>query len=203
MTDDDRPPLDESLTTERAMRTGVPEGTIAFPDRLPDPVDRALDALDAIEAPTGTQPWLTITEAAKACQVDRRTIRRHLDAKPTHFPNAYRGGTDGHWLIPVGDLQAAELTLYAPSPADVDPDEAAPPPDALEELRSELDAERHRRELAERDRDVAQAVARERERLITAQEVTIQSLRALGPGPTSPPSPPTSAAPRRARWWRR
>jgi hypothetical protein len=57
--------------------------------------------------------------------------------------------------------------------------------------------------LAERDRDVAQAVARERERLITAQEVTIQSLRALGPGPTPPPSPPTSAAPRRARWWRR
>ena len=42
MTDDDRPPLDESLTTERAMRTGVPEGTIAFPDRLPDPVDLSL-----------------------------------------------------------------------------------------------------------------------------------------------------------------
>ena len=47
MTHDDRLPLDERWTTERAMRTGVPEGTVPFPDVMPEPVDLALDALAA------------------------------------------------------------------------------------------------------------------------------------------------------------
>ena len=44
-TNADRPPLDERLTTRQAMETGVPEGTVPFPDQMPDPVDLALARL--------------------------------------------------------------------------------------------------------------------------------------------------------------
>ena len=64
------------------------------------------------------QPVLTITEAARATGVDRRTLRRRLDGG--EFPNAYRdtgtqGTGSGAWLIPAEDLVQAGLSLDAPT----------------------------------------------------------------------------------------
>ena len=62
------------------------------------------------DAPTAdtslTRPELTVSEAARACSVDRRTIGRRLRADA--FPNAHKL-EDGTWRIPVPDLIAAGL----------------------------------------------------------------------------------------------
>ena len=63
---------------------------------------------------------LTIREAAAACGISPRTIRRKLNTEA--FPNAYKlrpraGETEGVWKIPVGDLEEAGLapTLLHPT----------------------------------------------------------------------------------------
>jgi len=72
----------------------------------------------AIDQPTGQS--LTIREAALACGLSPRTIRRKLNAEA--FPNAFKlrprpGETEGVWKIPVGDLEEAGLdpTLIHPT----------------------------------------------------------------------------------------
>ena len=71
---------------------------------------------------------LTVKEAAAACGVSTKTIRRRLDGDL--FPNAYRSqgpreGLEGAWLIPTADLLAAGLSFSAPKPAQPLPDAAA------------------------------------------------------------------------------
>jgi hypothetical protein len=63
---------------------------------------------------------LTIREAAAACGISPRTIRRKLNTDA--FPNAYKlrprtGETEGVWKIPIGDLEDAGLapTLLHPT----------------------------------------------------------------------------------------
>lgn len=63
---------------------------------------------------------LTVKEAAAACGVSTKTIRRRLDGGL--FPNAVRGpgvreGLEGPWLIPTADLLASGLSFSAPKPA--------------------------------------------------------------------------------------
>jgi len=116
---------------------------------------------------------LTVTEAARAARVDRRTIRRRLDGGD--FPHARReagsqGPESGPWLIPAGDLVAAGLTLHDPTGAD---------DAALASARAEVDALRAELADAVRRAEVAEARAAERERVIAAQEL---ALRALVPG---------------------
>jgi len=162
------------------------------------------------DAYAGERPALTLTEAARAAGVDRRTLRRRLDAG--ELPNAYRdrgrqGPGTGPWLIPVGDLLAAGFTLNAPSPgpAHARHDDQG---DELAELRHELDHLRERLARAERDRDVAQAVATERERTIAVQADHLRALQAGPPSssqPTTPPAPlppepPASLLDRLTRW---
>lgn len=115
------------------------------------------------------RPALTINAAAKAAGVHRNTIRRRLDRG--EFSNRFRErddeGREGPWLIPTEDLLAAGFRLHAPSAPD-----SAPPPETLDELQA-LRAEnlelRHRAEMAE-------ALARERDR---ALELAERALRAL------------------------
>jgi hypothetical protein len=72
----------------------------------------------AINQPVGHA--LTVRDAAAACRLSPRTIRRRLTAGD--FPNAYKTGPDeaereGIWMIPPGDLEQAGLqpTLVHPT----------------------------------------------------------------------------------------
>src|SRR5437773_10645245 len=64
----------------------------------------------AIDQPSG--PAVTIRDAAAACRLSPRTIRRKIAEGV--FPKAYKAGEDdaepsGIWMIPVADLEAAGL----------------------------------------------------------------------------------------------
>ena len=108
----------------------------------------------AIDQPSG--PALTIREAAAACRLSPRTIRRKLTAGA--FPNAQKTGSgddehDGAWMIPVADLEAAGLdpTLVHPtltSPPRVEEHDEHDTPTVLELVRSDRFG-RLRAELAE------------------------------------------------------
>lgn len=163
--------------SDEALATGIVEAASAEAESVSD---------------EGARPALTITEAARAAGVDRRTIRRRLDAGD--LPNAYRDPPEeGAWQIPVTDLIAAALPLHRPLPAHQN-DEAE---------------EWCRRAL------VAEAVAEERERTIAALERALLALEAgPAPAPASPeavygprprpvkPEPPPEAAPAaRRHWW--
>src|SRR6478752_3641846 len=72
----------------------------------------------AIDQPSG--PAVTIRDAAAACRLSPRTMRRKV--ADGAFPNAYKAGEDdaepsGIWMIPVADLEAAGLnpTLVHPT----------------------------------------------------------------------------------------
>jgi hypothetical protein len=110
----------------------------------------------AIDQPSG--PALTIRDAAAACRLSPRTIRRKLSAGA--FPNAQKTGSgegdeehDGAWMIPVADLEAAGLnptlvhpTLTNPTRAETHDEHDAPT--VLELVRSDRFG-RLRAELAE------------------------------------------------------
>jgi hypothetical protein len=110
----------------------------------------------AIDQPSG--PALTIRDAAAACRLSPRTIRRKLSAGA--FPNAQKTGGgdgddehDGAWMIPVADLEAAGLnpTLVHPTlsnPARTETNDEHDTPTVLELVRSDRFG-RLRAELAE------------------------------------------------------
>lgn len=139
------------------------------------------------------RPTLTVRQAAKATRVSMRTIRRRLSAG--EFPNATQDTSDRlmPWRIPVDDLLAAGMTLYAPTPADED----EPAPQVQHEQRDELDV--LRAEVAEwrRRAEVAEAIADERAARIEDLGV---ALRALAAGS---PIEDEDAGQRRRRWGRR
>ncbi len=138
------------------------------------------------------RPMLTITEAARAAGVDRRTIRRKLDAGA--FPGAVQDTEPGRggsvWRIPVTELLAAGFVLHAPTP----PEEPVPPAPADTDLRAENEQLRRRAEVAE-------AIAEERGRALDDARLALRALTA-GPTPTEPtPAPPPSPITHR-RWWK-
>lgn len=151
-----------------------------------------------------TRPALTLSDAATSCGTSRSTIRRKLDAK--EFPNAYREGDDGPWMVPVTDLLAAGLKVNAPTKPEADAtEETTAAPDDVARLERELIEERARRRAAEE-------IAAERQR---ALEDLRLALRMLGPGEQSEqgsglpqtqghdtPTEQGSAPPRR-KWWQR
>jgi hypothetical protein len=110
----------------------------------------------AIDQPVGNA--LTIREAAAACRLSPRTIRRKLNTGV--FPNAFKTGPheaghddDGIWKIPVSDLEQAGLnpTLVHPtltSSIRAEPDPEPDGPTVLELVRSDRFG-RLRAELAE------------------------------------------------------
>jgi hypothetical protein len=108
----------------------------------------------AIDQPSG--PAVTIRDAAAACRLSPRTIRRKV--ADGAFPHAYKAGEDdaepsGIWMIPVADLEAAGLNPTLVHPTLTHSGRAEPPPDAdgptvLELVRSDRFG-RLRAELAE------------------------------------------------------
>lgn len=149
------------------------------------------------------RPDLTITEAAKAARVDRRTIRRRLDADT--FPNAYRQGPDGPWKIPVGDLITAGFPLHKSEP------ERAPAPAPTLLDNTELDRLRDENAELRRRAEVAEAVAAERLLRAENAELALRALTAPTAGtdvahvvPSSRRgTPPPNAEQARRRWWNR
>jgi hypothetical protein len=100
---------------------------------------------------------LTIREAAAACGISPRTIRRKLNTEA--FPNAYKlrpraGETEGVWKIPLSDLEEAGLAPTLLHPAQNGTTSSAPAesdssgPTVLELVRSDRFG-RLRAELAE------------------------------------------------------
>lgn len=167
------------------------------------PTDPPTDV--AAGPPTPARPRLSVSAAARACGVSRRTIHRRLAEHA--FPGAVQA-EDGTWSIPVEDLLAAGLQLHAPAPcapipAQGDEQGIHLPAQEVGSLRAALDAAERRAADAERRAAMAEAVASERGRALAALEL---ALRALQPGPLpSPAVEATGNAPvsLRRRWWRR
>jgi hypothetical protein len=105
---------------------------------------------------------LTLTEAAAATGRSRTTIRRYFDQH--RFPNAFRDGDSENepWLIPLGDLEAAGLSLV---------DGTVPGGDDGTSTDS-TDLDRLRTDLA-----VARALADERERTIELLSAQLSQLQ--------------------------
>jgi len=132
------------------------------------------------------RPALTLTEAAKATRVSRKTLRRRLDSD--EFPNARRidgpaGTGTGPWVVPIADLLSAGFTLHSPTDDQGDEDESDDHDDDLRvrELEHELELERERRRAADALRVAAE---RNADDLRTA-------LRMLEAGRSEPPSQQT------------
>jgi hypothetical protein len=155
-----------------------------------------------------TGPEFTVSEAALACQVDRRTIRRRLEA--SSFPNAHKL-ENGRWRIPVVDLIAAGLKPNAPTAAvEIIGSTTV---DVVAELQAQL-AELQA-QLADALKRAAEAEARAEEcgRVIDAQTVALRARTTGTTGATSPSQNPDQpltayvheaiAAACRPRWWRR
>jgi len=109
----------------------------------------------AIDQPAGLA--LAVREAAAACRLSTRTIRRKLSAGA--FPNAYQaasveGPSKTIWRIPLADLEAAGLKPNLVHPAfsnavpNTQPESTSPGPTVLELVRSDRFG-RLRAELAE------------------------------------------------------
>lgn len=178
-----------------------------------------------------SEPGLTLTAAAGATGLHRRTLRRRLDGGD--FPNAYRD-PHGQWLVPITDLLGAGLTVTAPtvepsSPSDSPAVDGAllrqsthtPPSGQTVSLvhAVELEADQLRVALAEAERRAAEAEHRAElaelaaaERAATIDLLSV-ALRALPAGTPPEPSPtgdprvtPTtepSSTPTPRRWWDR
>jgi len=144
------------------------------------------------------RPTLTLTEAAKATGVSRKTLRRRLDAH--EFPNASRldgpaGDSSGPWVIPIADLLGAGFTLHSSDDVQVEdkPDDHSVDL-RIHDLEHELALERERRRAAD---DLRAAAERNAEDLRTALRMLEAGPQpAWGPAPDSPTSQrPTLTSP--------
>jgi Helix-turn-helix domain len=113
---------------------------------------------------------LTISEAARACGVNRRTIRRHREAGD--FPGMFKD-EQGAWRILISDLEAAGYPPLLIGRLD-EPTEAT----QLDRLRGEVAVLRARLQATER-------VARERQARIEDLRLVLRML----PGPGAAPDP--------------
>lgn len=142
------------------------------------------------------RPLLTVKEAAQAAGVHPNTIRRRLSDGA--FPGATRREGDGAHLVPVGDLVAAGFHLHRSTPPEgLEPIISSP--DLLADLRRDLAAERARA-------DQAEALLRERDRLVAEAQARAQTAETALKMLTAAPAPalerPATPPPQR-RWWRR
>jgi hypothetical protein len=201
---------------EQPAQIDTPEmGTTGTSAGPPPTVLTAAPTDVAAGPPTPARPRLSVSAAARACGVSRRTIHRRLAEQA--FPEAVQA-EDGTWSIPVEDLLAAGLRLHAPAtgvpihaqgadgaahaPAQGEEQGAHRPGQEVGALRAALDAAERRAVEAERRVEVLEAVASERGRALATLEL---ALRALQPGPSSPAPQGTGDSPAspRSRWWRR
>ncbi|MDA8848246.1 helix-turn-helix domain-containing protein [bacterium] len=120
------------------------------------------------------RPEFTIAEAATACGVSAKTIRRRVQNDA--FPNAHRTGR-GPWLISVEDLLADGLQPGKPSPPDLDEPEPAVT-DKVDADLAELARLREQNAELRRRAEVAEAIAQERERTIETQATALKMIEA-------------------------
>lgn len=124
------------------------------------------------------RPVFTLKEAAEACLVSVKTIRRRLDSDK--FPNAHRldDSTNSPWTIPLADLIASGLTPGKPTaPDDIEQQPAIAQTDTeLEKLRQE-NAELQQRAL------IAEAELRRADQTIETQSLALKMIEAA-PAPT-------------------
>lgn len=119
------------------------------------------------------RPVFTLKEAAEACLVSVKTIRRRLDSDK--FPNAHRldDSTNSPWTIPLADLIASGLTPGKPTaPDDIEQQPAIAQTDTeLEKLRQE-NAELQQRAL------IAEAELRRADQTIETQSLALKMIEA-------------------------
>ena len=108
MSPDERPT--GPLQSEQLPLDGSDELDVVDAELLDDPDDMTTEELAAwlrdtarpAPAGPGRPAELTLTEAAKAAAVSRRTLHRRLAAD--ELPGAHKGGPNGSWLIPYTAL---------------------------------------------------------------------------------------------------
>jgi len=166
----------------------------------------------AIDQPSG--PAVSIRDAAAACRLSPRTIRRKVAEGA--FPNAYKAGEDdaepsGIWMIPIADLEAAGLnpTLVHPTLTHAvrgDAHGEADGPTVLELVRSDRFG-RLRAELAEAvaaaeiallraEAERWRTVADERAAALDRADTALKALTtALSAGQLPAPAAPRTSAP--------
>lgn len=205
-------------TAEQGEQGGAHPPPAGMPGQVPAPAHRA-------------RPRFSESQAAKLCGVSRSTIQRAR--KRGDIPGVERIGNG--WSLPLEGLLAAGFTpesgtgtpLGTPLPASMpgqvpatarparpdEPQKSAPPAADLAEIhRLELELEQARAEarVMRAERDAAQAIAEERQRIIALLEAPKNALSATNaaaiPQPSEPPPPtPTaepSTSPKRSRWAR-
>ena len=160
-------------------------------------------------ARTGVGMHWSAAESARQCGVSRATIDRAIKAGKL----AAEKDDEGAWRISPHALIEAGLNPGKPSPPDPVPvvddrDQRG----ELERLRTELsdaradsrvltaerDAERYKRESAERERDVYRRMIEGPSHSVTAASQTVAT-----PGPTGPDAGYTATAPPTTSRWRR
>jgi hypothetical protein len=157
---------------------------------MSSPEIRAVPPADEPADEPGAGHSLTITEAAVAFGVGRRSVRNKLHAG--EFPHATKDD-QGFWRIPEGDLLAAGMRVSSRTSAPVNVDDT----DAMKLLSVEVLELRHRVERAEALLDAERKLSDERARALDTERATVDALyRQMGR--TRPvPKPPESA---RADW---
>ncbi|WP_139277906.1 hypothetical protein [Rhodococcus marinonascens] len=128
----------------------------------------------------------TVTAAAEACRVSRKTITRRLDQ--LRNGGAYKDSA-GAWVIPLSALLHAGLTPGRPAPPD-----AVPVPQSADvghqDTRTTTEVQAQLADL-QRRAEVAEALAAERAEQITDLRRTLAMLTTGRPDTTPPPQTDT------------
>jgi hypothetical protein len=177
-----------SITTSTdSIETTIDTTHAPVVDLREDPADpRSQATAGAVPGAAPTRPTFTITEAATACSVSRKTITRKL---PEFAGHGAAKDDDGVWRIPVEALLAVGLHpgRSLPSPTTVGARPVAPPPaptppvaqDTVTIPRDRWDDVRLR---------LARAEAEAAERGLALADARL-ALRALTAGPLRAPDP--------------
>lgn len=171
-------------------------------------------------ADTGGDMWLTLHEAARAFDVSLATLHRRRKSGDLENVGAFKD--KGSWKIPrqglarlgftelVPPVSPGQATIDALSDTATTPVPLTPFETSRETSEASREMQRLKDELndALRRAEVAEAVSRERDRVIEVQARELARLEA-GPSPTTPPETvpetPTETAPvpqKQSRWRR-
>jgi Helix-turn-helix domain len=136
------------------------------------------------------RPAWTLSEAADRCGVSRSTVRRYRENGK--FPNAFKT-PGGEWKVPLPDLLAVGWKPTGPEPEQAQPEQVSAPGGQPSEPA-----------MAERVRELEQALSRERARAEAAERLAASfrqnaedlrmTLRMLEGGKVSSPEPPGEPA---------
>ncbi len=179
----------------------------------------AMPSIDLTQPPATSRPTFTITDAASACAVSRKTITRKLGDLAGHGASK---DEDGIWRIPVEALLAVGLHPGRSVPQDARPPavapmivappaasaatappavaRSAPEPDMVSVTRERWDDLRLRLARAEAEASERAAALADARLALRALTATPHRAEPVAPvAPVAPAQPPV--APRKRRWW--